>query len=271
MTVLTSNLLFVSLSLLIALVTLTLSIYWVGSRSHERKLAWLDLNENEKNQLFTLYYNSWKTGGYNARAYLLAPQLALNDNEADVNRVVRVARRAVKIDQLRETEQGEWDALAVQWLSSVGAFAREAHSSRVALRAYLQTNHLAIIREGVIIEPALVRQLATNSLGESQRRDATWGIALFLLCVKYHRYSPVQRDAVYIERANSSGGKNLYGPILSSGVPKWMGRLPTRLHRHLLDAIDSCRPYYGLRDGQFTKAERELSDMALEYRKLISA
>jgi len=256
------DLLLVLVSLTLALLALVLSVYLLASRARERRLARLDLNLQVLAELSSVFYSKWKTDDCNVKAYKHALSL-LGTKDAHTSRVVKVARRARKIESLETKENNFWKDLSSVWISSVGAFAREASKSRVALRTYLQTNHLAIIREGMILEPVLVWHWAQGSYKEEEKRTIAWGIALFLLAINYHIYSPVQRAVVYIDFENSDEKRDkVRVPVLDSGAPKWMRRQPKGMQQWLLCCIDSCRPWYRLRKRHFNRAWQELEEIA---------
>ena len=100
---------------------------------------------------------------------------------------------------------------ARDWIDSVGAFALEARRRRVALRPFLATYHLGVIREAAICVPIAISLLKQDLLTELETDRLGWGFCLLEQAVRYNRTARQQRQAVFF---SAVGHKPPVGPVL---------------------------------------------------------
>lgn len=184
-----------------------------------------------------------------AGLYGLVPLLALR--EPVRGRRARYVARAGRFESLPRPEKTHAVKFARAWLKSVGAFAEDVGDRhRVALRPFLATNHLAVIRQGVVIVPIAVSLLADGVLTEDEEVRLAWGLALMELAVRYNSITRQQREAVYFA---AQGHEPAIGPVLRS---------PSSLRRPLYNVLDRASRRYRLRRLRFFYSRMWLNSVA---------
>lgn len=175
--------------------------------------------------------------------YRLVPRLALRQSIQE--RSARYVARAERFDVLDEALKREAVRLTRSWIASVGAFAEEMGTvRRVALRPFLATNHLAVIRQGVVAVPMAMSLMADDLLTEDEEVRLAWGVALMELAVRYNSVTRQQREPVYFA---AQGHEPAIGPVLRS---------PGSVRRRYLDIVDTVPLNYVLRRGLFRRSDK---------------
>ena len=141
--------------------------------------------------------------------YEFVPALALGEDLS--SRRERMAARAVSVAVLSHEQRDVGVEMALQWIATVGAFARSAaEEESISLRRFLQTHHLGIVREGSVMLPFIVYLLSRDALNEDQVYDASWGLALVELAGVYNWLARQQRQPIYFR---ARGDCPPYGPL----------------------------------------------------------
>ena len=187
---------------------------------------------------------------YSAPQYDRWPSILALATPSRQRRARLLGRSRVALN-LTGPEQVEGCALTRTWIDSVGAMAWGAcFHEAVPLRRFLQTNHLAVIRQGSLALPFIVCMLRRAELTAEETDRAAAGLALMELAAHYNSVSRVQRDAVYF----SVGGNALaLGPVV---------RAPRRGTRWLLNIVDSCSPQMPLRGRRVKKTRKLLTRLS---------
>lgn len=167
----------------------------------------------------------------------LAPDLALGRRY--LCRRTRLLKRAERASALREERYDRFSDGAVyarRWINTVGRAAYEAGAiEEIALRRFLQTYHLGVLREGTVATPFVLCLLARGELSQGDVEYALWGMALVDLAARYNSIARQQRQSVFID---VKGVERPLGPIV---------RPPARWRRPWLSLVDMCSPELVLR------------------------
>ncbi len=191
-------------------------------------------------QLCRAYYEGRPTGdGY----YSFVPELALRAKVRLRGR--RLCSRAEIARGLPPDRYKEGCEAARSWIATVGAFAKSVGvDERVALRRFLRTHHLGVVREGMIAMPFVLAMWAADELDAEQRREAAWGLALVEVAALYNAIARPQRQAIYF--FTSSGP---FGPVL---------RRPSLFRLPLLATKDRLYRSIRLRRWRWKYADRRM-------------
>jgi hypothetical protein len=176
------------------------------------------------------------------RLYPLFTRLALRQHIR--LRSVRLAKRSVILLHLEDRVKSESYALARSWIRSVGAFAQEVSELNVPLRSFLQTNHLAVVRDGVIAMTIVLAMTLEDLLDDEEFEAAMWGIALVELAARYNALAPQQRQTIYAEIKPRG---TVFGPLV---------RAPSFWKIPVLSLTNALRSELRLREGDRRKAGR---------------
>jgi len=98
---------------------------------------------------------------------------------------------------------------AKNWVTQVGIFAEAAHREKLPLRAFMQTNHLALIRESALALPWLIVERRVTGAAVDQRLF-NYAAAISDLAKCYNEMARQQRQPVYFSADEFHGP---YGPI----------------------------------------------------------
>lgn len=217
-----------------AAVGIPLALISIESLRWTRRAAELERERASVQRLYSERYKARPTSD----VYPFASPFALRRRVR--TRRSRFAQRAQLARGLPTSEYDRGERLAREWLATVGQFAKSAAIERVPLRRFMQTYHLGVIREGLLVSPILINEFASERLDEQDQLLAFWGMALVELAARYNSLAPQQRQAVF---ADSEG--ITYGPLLRYpsrwAVPYWAvrNRFSPRLvlrRRHLRSA-----------------------------------
>ena len=217
-------------------------------------LGWDSLNATqvakriqERRTLETLRKGSYVSRPTGPSYYSFVPDLALRRRYR--RRRTRLLTRAQIARDLTPERYAEGCAFARQWIATVGAFAVDAGvHERVALRRFLRTHHLGLIREGMIALPFIVAMRAADELDGLERRRAAWGLALVELAAFYNSVARQQRQAVYFSTVDGP-----FGPVVRP--PRWY-------RRPLLAFQDRLLVDLRLRRWRWWIAERRIERLA---------
>jgi hypothetical protein len=187
--------------------------------------------------------------------YSLVPDLKLDrDLKHRYERLLARSRRANNLDGSRYDRGCEF---AARWVASVGAMAHElSRTDRVPLRAFLQTYHLTLIREGSIALPFIVCMASDGRLGPTETDHAACGVALMELAAWYNSVARQQRSPVYFDVK----GLPPVGPVV---------REPSRRKQLVCDAQDLLCRKLRLRERRVRSARRRLACLAAGLRILV--
>jgi hypothetical protein len=160
----------------------------------------------------------------------------------------RLLARSRKAAGLAADKRAKGRQLAVAWIESVGSFARLASEvEMLALRRFLQTYHLSIIREGSLVLPFVVDLLACDLLSDEEADDAMWGWALVELAAFYNSVARQQRQPVYFLAIHH---ERPVGPVVQA---------PGTWRRAVYGVVDRLSPRMKLRRWRMLSARYRLS------------
>ena len=203
-----------------------------------------------------------RDSSYNQRPtdplYAIAPYLALGRSVwMRRNRLAARARQAADLP----SETGELGIrLAREWLCSVGYFSRSAGLERqIALRRFLQTNHLNIIREGSICLPFIIVAMTNGQLNREEEELAEWGVALLDLAAFYNSLARQQRQAIYMD---VPGIDIPVGPIVNG---------PRRITLIYYTALDHLMKNLAMSPKHGKRARRKLATWTNTFRRSIES
>lgn len=155
--------------------------------------------------------NLYRSRPHAPQLYAYIPKLALRRNVP--TRSVRLAMRASRFLSLSQADVAEGIVLAEVWANHVGEFAFQMQEEPYELRRFYQTNHLAVIRDGVVAMTILLAMSRTGRLPPGLRERALWGIALVEGAARYNSLAPQQRQAVFV---SVDGFPHPFGPLVQA-------------------------------------------------------
>jgi len=200
-----------------AAVAIPLALVSIESLRWTRRAAERERERTSVGRLYSELYKNRPT----ADLYPFASPLALRRRIR--SRRSRFAERALLARELPPSDYASGERLSREWLGTVGKFAKQAAFERVPLRRFMQTYHLGVIREGLLVSPLLISEFARGHLDEEDESLAFWGMALVELAARYNSLAPQQRQAVFAENAGIT-----YGPLLLHpsrlAVPYWTAK-----------------------------------------------
>jgi hypothetical protein len=182
--------------------------------------------------------------------YSLVPDLKLDRNLKE-----RSERLLARSGRARDLDGSRYDRgceFAGKWVASVGSMAHElSRTDHVSLRAFLQTYHLTLIREGSIALPFNVCMASDGRLGSTEMDHAACGVALMELAASYNSIARQQRSPVYFDIK----GLPPVGPVVREP------RRRDQLVRNVQDLL--CRKLR-LREWRVRAARRRLDRLAAD-------
>jgi hypothetical protein len=137
------------------------------------------------------------------------------------------AKRAMCMASLSASDRATAIAAAQQWMECVGEVAELAsRRSSHGLRAFLQTFHLSLIREGSIAEPVLISQLARGewpaSLPKGSLSRYQAALAMADLARAYNAVARQQRDVVTVSQLDTNGSRYVFLRPPSRSLWPWL-------------------------------------------------
>jgi hypothetical protein len=137
------------------------------------------------------------------------------DDRRGSSRPNSLAKRAMCMASLSESNRATAVAAATQWMERAGEVAQLAsRRSSHGLRAFLQTFHLSLIREGSIVEPVLISQLARGewpgSLPVGSLSLYQAALAMTDLARAYNAIARQQRDVVAVSQLDRNGSRYVF-------------------------------------------------------------
>jgi hypothetical protein len=232
-------------------------------------LAWINVpssrwerrfNANKRNFRFLEKLESEHYGRRSSGPlYAYVSLLSLQDNTLNTQSIQRLIARIEKVaNHMTKSELEPGCATALNWATEVGTFARSANQKRgFPLRSFLQTNHLAVIRDAALAEPFLLWQLSTQrpQMDGEDRELVCWALALASLARSYNSTARQQREAVSFERKPPDFID--HGEIVRS---------PSVYSRPFLNIRDVMSPRFRLRRRRFQSSSQRLTALTNDVR-----
>ena len=228
-----------------------LGLAWVSVPSTVWKRRY-ERNKSNFNTLERLEGETYKNRATDSM-YTLASALKL-PVDSPIGRGDRLLVRTLAIDLLSDEQQRVGEEVSDRWIESVGRFARSASRQRhLPLRSFLQTNHLGVIRDAALVEPFVIRRLASSDIHiRSEKGElAIWGLALADLARFYNSLARQQREAISFERKPPEFQEN--GIVLYP---------PGRMVRPPLSVLDMILRSLRLRLWRYLSAKRRTKRIA---------
>jgi hypothetical protein len=219
---------------LVALALTILSLLSVFLPEEPRWLRTLQLRAalaDDIQQMLEKNYNSapdhWQAGWPLPRnkLYAEAPFIALREARSPswVATDEAIAMRAMKVAALPAEDRERQRLVLEGWLDTVGIVANLLLRKGYALDAFLGTNHLALLRQGLIAQPIAVYLLADGEVDTEKKRRMARAFALTGLAAEYNEFTPIQRNAVFLQWQGEEFGP-LFGATDRIEPQRWAGR-----------------------------------------------